>query len=428
MRIHLSAAPRKFLLPLLFVFSIAPWVLPWHLFPAWEFIHLFRALVLFSCLSAIAIIGKLYVSPRLLRYYVILFAFAGWGVIHLLLGMGGPDQWHYQIQIFVFWFIAPALITQILAYSHYDVDRIIYAGVFVAAALFGLILLDGQYGDGVRRVVLENHGTGTINLTRMAGLGVVSVVGLVLIALTERRRLVLFVMLGLLGPALLSLLWGGTRSVALGVVLAVFFLLVSGVTNLGGRIRIGSIFWGALWAFLIVVGAYLFVQYWAEGARVFRYLSWGALAADENVISRLDIWSSSLRAFAENGFLGLGPDGARLSAGISNYPHNVVLEGFVNFGVVGGGLVVAIVVIPVVSYLYFRMSLLHWRISKRWSWSRARYLRRCDVVFGVYLVYLVSSMLSSNLSYNYFVPILGALLVGLSSIRAYEEWSKFHEA
>jgi O-antigen ligase len=273
----------------------------------------------------------------------------------------------------------------------------------VVAVLNGLLLLkqllEGQSFNYYAARVTTSVAESPINAGRQAAYG--ALIGLFLILSATRPRLRLFGLISL--PILaISLLASGSRGpvLALAVSLVVFFAFMPWSTGSRKRVLLAAA--AAIVAFSVAP----VVVPSASLARATAIFTGSDVGTSSN--GRAEAWTEARAMFYDHPLLGDGTGSFALRNGVIDYPHNIILEGAAELGVLGAGLIVAA---------------LAFGFATAWALIRHAAGRvRTDValVFAVFVGAVVNSMLSDGIELTGDVWTAIGLLCGLSSAYARE--------
>lgn len=216
----------------------------------------------------------------------------------------------------------------------------------------------------------------------------VAAVGSSLRAFTDARHRRWWAALALVSLAGLAL------SLARGALLsAVFIIVVTGILLLlirrGDRSSFTALVrssLGRMAGALVILGAsattfYLALQVERTANRMTRFFSGSELQAG----GRGALWETAMESIAAAPFLGYGLGSNGLMSGTSDslYPHNMILQVWLDGGVIGLVLLLAVLTLP------FFIMLRDWRWDAAWQ-------RRCVPLVGMYLFLALEFAKSSN--------------------------------
>jgi len=218
----------------------------------------------------------------------------------------------------------------------------VFLRLTLVIALASALVLAAKFLAGNAKTVLPSRFAispeeDPISLGRESANGVLIAIYLILSA-GRRSRLWGMGSLPVLGIALIG---AGSRGPIVGLTCGLFVLLTLAASNRKNRRRLVLVGVGALIAVIVVPAL-------VPNSTISRSLSvlTGSGSGDAGLSSngRSQLWSVAYKGFAAHPLLGIGTGGfASISPGGDLYPHNLFLEGAVEFGLVGLVLVALLV-------------------------------------------------------------------------------------
>ncbi|HZQ16580.1 MAG TPA: O-antigen ligase family protein [Gaiellaceae bacterium] len=268
---------------------------------------------------------------------------------------------------------------------------------FAVAAANAVLLVYRLGGNSATQVYSARFSISTtynpIWAGRSAAEGVLIALALTLGSFSRRTTLLGYVMLPLLGAALLA---SGSRGPVVGLLAALVVLVALTVTDRRLRSRLGRIAVGVTAA---VVAAALIVPSSAFDRSV------SFLLGDTSGLSsngRTELWSKALSLFGSHFFTGVGTGGFSNYAASDNYPHNILLEAGAELGVVGLTIVVLLL------FVSLRTAFRAWSIAPD---QRERIL--AALVASLLVAATVNSLLSGGIESTDEIFLVAGLAYGL---------------
>jgi O-antigen ligase len=232
-----------------------------------------------------------------------------------------------------------------------------------------------------------------IGLGRSAAEGIIVAVFVLLASRAGWLRMLAFGALPLVSVALIA---SGSRGPVVGLAVGLTLLLLLNVGDVEARRRVGLVIAG-------VVGAVLLVPQLVPGQDVGRALSiFSGRSQGLSSNGRSELWGQAWQLFSAHPFWGIGTGSFGHFQPIELFPHNIFLETGAELGMVGLLLTVAFVASS------FAILVRTWRVA------RAEDRAHTSLVLALFASALVNACLSSDITSNDGLWLVGGLAIGLA--------------
>ena len=228
----------------------------------------------------------------------------------------------------------PLLVAGVLIARKASVFRL-YLGLTLFIAVAEALLLLRQFGGGGGNEINPGRYTVSVDFNpilsgRNAALGIVLAMFLLLVPVSAAVRLYASVSLPLVAVALLA---AGSRGPILSLVIGLGVLAILLPRGADRRKRLTLLFGSGL------ISIYLVSRFVPAEAiqRSFSFFLGTGSGRSSN--QRTELWREAWQLFTEHPFLGSGVGGFALRDPIYVYPHNILLESLAELGIVGFALV-----------------------------------------------------------------------------------------
>jgi O-antigen ligase len=278
-----------------------------------------------------------------------------------------------------------------------DLDLLLMIALGVAAA--GALVLVVRFGGGGATEVLPDRYSispedDPIGLGRGAAEGLLIAIYLMLSRRAATTRLWAIAALPALAIAVVA---SGSRGPVVGLTFGLVVLLALTATQQKARRRLLLVSGAALAAVIAVVQT-------VPTSTLSRSLEViVASGTDLSSNGRSQLWAAAWQAFVESPLTGLGTGGFADLRGGELYPHNFLLEGAVELGLLGGLALLALVTWTLV------------RIGRAWMASREEDRLAAAVVAALFTMAVVNALFSSSLPNNKELWLWAGVAAGLSA-------------
>jgi O-antigen ligase len=284
-----------------------------------------------------------------------------------------------------------------VGWRHQQVD--LFLALTMAVALAGALVLLAKFVGGNAATVLPDRFAVSaeddpIALSRDSAYGVLISVYLIVAARNASVRLWAMAALPVLTVSLIA---GGSRGpiVGLAVGLVVFAALASATAATRRRLLLVG---------LAAVAAIVVVPQVLPGAtisRSFSFLTDSGIDVSSN--GRLELWDQALQTIAANPLAGIGTGGFARLQPILLYPHNLLLETWVELGILG-----------LVFTVLFAADVIR-RLASAWSAVQGRARVTVAAVLSLLLAALVNAMFSGAIVNNSTMWLWAGVGIGLAA-------------